>query len=161
MERLTFLIDSLNRAAEHHHATRGDPDIKVEFKQKTTTTMPSVNDMEVILNVWVEYSYYELTVRKALIKSLARVSGSLRSKKLRDKRPVRSVNDYHAHADLIGKCYDELVRAMVLGIGDWSFRKIITGDAVIEPLDKCERYYNKTFNGIIKEKFVTHEKIKP
>lgn len=165
MEKLTFLIDSLNRAAERYHLTNGDPDMKVRFLQETTVTTsspsemetmttPSPSEMEVVLNVWAEYNYHGLTVRKVIIRSATMVRGYLRSKKLRDKRPVRSINDYHAHEDLIARCCDELVSAMVLMTGDWSFRKIITGDAVINPFAKSpEPYYGMTFKDIIRHEF--------
>lgn len=154
MERLNFLIDSLNKAAAKYHL-ENNTGMEVKFYPDITKTVHG-NDMEVALNIWVEYGYPKIVlsdttgigIKKILVKQMDLVKSINWNKK--------SIEEYHVHADLVTRCYQELINIMVLGIDSYDLRKIITGDAIINPFaNSPEPYYGKTFNDIIKEKFKT------
>lgn len=151
MERLTFLIDNLNRAAAKYHLEH-DTGIEVKFRKEVSKLyMVSPNSAEVTITVWIKYSYHTLTVQRILIKSTALLKNFVRS----------SVKNYHVHAGLVTRCYQELVNSMVLGTGDWNFLKIITGNAVVNPFSgSSDPYYGKTFNDIIRQGFIHKEDTK-
>lgn len=142
MEKLNFLIDGLNGAAHKYHVEHRGTGIEVKFRRNVTKVVYG-NDLEVEITIWVKYRYHGFVIEKLILKKADRIKNFGKNK--------RSIEEYHAHADLISMCCQDLINTMVLATGDWSIRKIISGDAVINPFIKSpEPYYGMTFKDIIR-----------